>query len=196
MAEQDRDRPEVVVYGDYSCPFSYMTEALLARLRSEEGVRIEHRAFELRPAPAPLLDPKGEGLVRHWDSTVLPLARELGVEIRMPPVQPRTRKAHEAAAHAREAGQFEAMHASLYRAFFVDGADIGRIDVLVQIGEGVGLDPTGLKVALDIDQQTDRVLADQAEARARGIAAVPALLSGDRQMIGLHHYDAIRELVV
>jgi predicted DsbA family dithiol-disulfide isomerase len=90
----------------------------------------------------------------------------------------------------------EAMHASLYRAFFVDGADIGRIDVLVQIGEGVGLDPTGLKVALDIDQQTDRVLADQAEARARGIAAVPALLSGDRQMIGLHHYDAIRELVV
>lgn len=187
---------EVVVYSDYVCPFSYMAEPLLARLRAEEGVRIEHRAFELRPTPTPLLDPDDEELHELWHSTVLPLAREHGVEIRMPPVQPRTRKAHEAAAHARTAGLFQSMRAAIFQAFFVDGEDIGRVDVLVELGTAVGLDATNLKVALDIDQCTEQVLADESEARASGVAAIPALLTEDRRMVGLHPYDAVRELVL
>ncbi|MDQ3803335.1 MAG: hypothetical protein M3416_05715 [Acidobacteriota bacterium] len=49
------------------------------------------RAFELRPEPVPALDPNGEYLRRVWRSSVYPLAEWLGVTMRPPPVQPRSR---------------------------------------------------------------------------------------------------------
>lgn len=195
MGGTEGGRPRVVVFGDYTCPFSYLAEASLARLRAE-GVETEYRAFELRPAPVPRLDPASEGLRRWWEEEVFPAARALGVEIRYPPGQPRTRKAHEAAAFAREQGRFLEMHEALFRAFFVEGRDIGRIDVLVEVGRDAGFDPAGLKVALDIDRYTERVLADEEEARALGITGTPTFLVGTERVVGLHPYDVLREWVL
>jgi predicted DsbA family dithiol-disulfide isomerase len=66
------------------------------------------------------------------------------------------------------------MHAAIYHAYFLEGRDIGRIDVLVAIGTSVGLDATDLRVELDVDRWTERVEADEAEAAALGITGVPA----------------------
>lgn len=41
--------------------------------------------------------------------------------LRLPPVQPRTRLAHEAAEFARDAGRFEPMRHAPFRAFFEQG---------------------------------------------------------------------------
>jgi predicted DsbA family dithiol-disulfide isomerase len=152
--------PRLVAFSDYVCPFSYLAEPALARLPAEEGVEVEYRAFELRPAPAPLPDAGGEALAAQWRTTIEPLARALGVEARLPPVQPRSRKAHEAAKFARDRALFAEMHRALFHAFFVEGRDIGRIDVLVELGETVGLDRTELKVALDVDHLAERVSGD------------------------------------
>lgn len=188
--------PEIIVFSDYVCPFCCLAEATLSRLRREDRVEVAYRAFELRPAPLPLLDPGDEGLRRAWERVVEPLARELGVVMRLPRVQPRTRKAHEAVAFARDHGRFPAMHEALFRAFFAEGEDIGRIDVLVRLGGSVGLEPTALKVALDIDQYTERVLAEEIEAQERGVAGVPSFLIGEELRVGLQSYEALRALVV
>jgi predicted DsbA family dithiol-disulfide isomerase len=44
--------------------------------------------FELRPEPHPTLRPEGDYLRRAWQQSVYPLARRMGVEIRLPPVSP------------------------------------------------------------------------------------------------------------
>jgi predicted DsbA family dithiol-disulfide isomerase len=183
---------QLVVYSDYVCPFCYLADAVLQRLRAECPLACVHRAFELRPAPAPTGDPNEDTLVRRWSEQVEPLARELGVEIRRPAMQPRSRKAHEAVAFARAHGRFEDMHAAVFRALFVQGADIGRIDVLVRLGAALGLDRTELKVALDIDQYTDAVVAEEHAAAAAGIAVVPTLLTarGER-IVGVHTYEEL-----
>lgn len=162
-----------LVYADYVCPFCYLAEPSLARLR-HEGVNIERRAFELRPAPHPLPDLRAPSYGQVWASAVQPLADQLGVAIRLPDHAVRTRKAHEAAAFARAHDRLEAMHAAIYHAYFLEGRDIGRIDVLVAIGTSVGLDATDLRVELDVDRWTERVEADEAEAAALGITGVPA----------------------
>ena len=51
-------------------------------------------------------------------------AYERNMRLRLPPVQPRSRKAFEAACHARDGGRFDAMHLALFRGFFEDGRDI------------------------------------------------------------------------
>src|SRR5690606_26660265 len=169
FAEQEA---RVVVYCDYVSPFCYMAEPALRRLREEAGVRVEHRAFELWPAPAELPDPREQE--RNWAAVVEPLARELGMEMRYPRVQPRTRKAHETAAYAREHGRFDEVHDALYRAYFVEGLDIGRIDVLAELGARSGLDVQDLQIALGVDRYTEQVLAGEVEGLGRGVGGVPA----------------------
>jgi predicted DsbA family dithiol-disulfide isomerase len=46
--------------------------------------------------------------------------------MKLPPVQPRSRLAHEAARWAREQGCFDDYHAAVFRSFFERGEDIGR----------------------------------------------------------------------
>jgi len=182
-----------VVYCDYVSPFCYMAEPALRRLRAEAGVQVEHRAYELWPAPAALPDPREAE--REWAEVVEPLARALGVELRFPRIQPRTRKAHEAAAYARDHGRFDELHEALYRAHFVEGLDIGRIDVLAEVGARAGLDAQDLRIALSVDRYTDQVLAEELEAVRRGVRGVPAYVVGGRLIMGLQRYEDLLEQI-
>lgn len=72
------DRLSVTIFSDYVCPFCYLGLPVAARLQRElpEQVEVKWKAFELRPEPAPLLDPRGAYLARVWSEAVYPLARE------------------------------------------------------------------------------------------------------------------------
>jgi predicted DsbA family dithiol-disulfide isomerase len=86
----------IEVWSDYVCPFCYLEFSILERLQRERGqqVSVAWRAYELRPDPVPTLDPDGEYLHRVWNQSVYPMARERGLALKLPPVQPRSRKAH------------------------------------------------------------------------------------------------------
>jgi len=62
----------ISVWSDYVCPFCYLELPVLDRLQAEhaEEVEIDWRAFELRPEPAPTLDPNGDYLHRVWNQSV------------------------------------------------------------------------------------------------------------------------------
>ncbi len=94
-----------------------MAETPLAQVRQEYGLDVEWMPFELRPEPVPTLDPQGEYLRTAWTRSVYPLAARLGVEIKLPPVQPRTRLAHEAFEYARRQGRAAEMADKLFQAF-------------------------------------------------------------------------------
>ena len=177
MAE---DRVRITVWSDYVCPFCYLEEPVLERIREELGerVEVEWRAFELRPDPVPTLDPDGEYLRTTWNRAVYPMAERRGMTLRLPPVQPRSRRALEAAEFARRAGRFEEMHRALFRAFFEDGRDLDDLEVLLEVGSSAGLDPEGLRAALEEGRHTGKVIADRRLAHGIGISGVPAMLVG------------------
>jgi predicted DsbA family dithiol-disulfide isomerase len=51
--------------------------------------------------------------------------------MKLPPVQPRSRLAHEAAHWAREQGRFDDYYAAVFRCFFERGE--GRVEVLTSL---------------------------------------------------------------
>jgi predicted DsbA family dithiol-disulfide isomerase len=155
-----------------------LEEPVLERIRREYGdaVDVDWRAFELRPAPVPTLDPKGEYLRTTWDRAVYPMARERGMNLRLPPVQPRSRRALELAEFAREKGRFDEVHRALFKAFFEEGADLDDIDVLTRVGASARLDPAEARSALEEGRFREKVIDDERQAQALGISAVPAII--------------------
>jgi predicted DsbA family dithiol-disulfide isomerase len=191
----------LVLIADYVCPFCFLAETAAAALREDGRVRVEGSAFELRPPGTPLPAAEAAWIRDAWTRSVEPLAAEFGVSLVRPSLMTRTRKAHEAAAYARTRERHAAMHAAIYAAYWQHGRDIGRIDVLVEIGREVGLDPTGLRVALDIDQCTGQVEREEQLAAQLGLSAVPAWVLMDGRdgtavaadmRIGLLRYEELR----
>jgi predicted DsbA family dithiol-disulfide isomerase len=184
----------VVVFSDFTCPFSYVTEAALQRLEDEGRAAPVFAAFELFPAPAPLpLVDADEG----WPDALLALAAEAGVELRTGRVPARTRKAHEAAKLAAQKGVGREMRRALYAAHFQGGRDVGRIDVLVELAAALGLDLSEAKAVLDVDAFTAAVERDEALARRAGVEATPALIvgagPGAALLLGAHGIGALRQ---
>lgn len=168
----------VDIWSDYVCPFCYLELPLADRLTREyDGeVNLTWHAFELRPEPAPTLDPHGKYLQDIWTRSVRPLAEERSMRLRLPPIQPRSRKAFEAAMHANSIGRFAAMHAGLFRAFFEHGKDIGDVPTLLAIATTADIDTGPLQNALDRGYYTSQVLDDQRRAMELCIPGVPFLL--------------------
>lgn len=146
-------------------------------VKEDRGVEVLWRAFELRPEPIPTLDAGGDYLMKAWENSVYPLAKSLGVRMKLPPVQPRTRAAHEAAHWARSQGRFDAFHEAVFRAFFERGEDIGKIEVLTLLATQLDLDSESLRRALETHEFEQSVLEDEREARALGVSGVPAFIA-------------------
>lgn len=195
----------ITIWSDYVCPFCYLEEPVLERVRQEYGKAVElvWRAFELRPEPIPTLEPDGEYLHRVWNQVVYPMARECNMTLKLPPVQPRSRRALEMAEFAREKGCFEKAHRALFRAFFEDGRDLDNIDILVQIGAGTGLNGNDLRAALKQETYRERVIQDQQQAATLGVTSVLTAMIGlaDQSLIdaevisGAQPFDVVQTAV-
>ncbi len=165
-------------------------------VKAETDVEIIWRAFELRPEPVPTLDPRGDYLQRAWSSSVYPLAERLGITMKLPPVQPRTRLAHQAAHWARSQERFDDYHAGIFRAFFERGEDIGDLKVLVALAANLGLDGDWLQRALTNREFEASVMEDEREAAVIGVSGVPAFVANRKAALsGVQPVENLKNLV-
>ena len=200
--------PKVIIdiWSDYVCPFCYLEMPIADQLQThfEEDLLIEWHAFELRPDLVPTLDPDGEYLHRIWGQSVHPMAENRGMTLKLPPVQPRSRKAFEATEFACDQDMGNLMHRAIFYSFFEEGRNIGSVDVLVDIGSNIGLDADQLQAALASNLYAARVLKDEALAAQLGISAVPAMLlrradepkENATKIAGAVPYEQIRDVVI
>lgn len=159
-------------------------------------MEIVWRAFELRPDPVPKRDPNGEYLIRVWRDSVYPLAEQLGVTMRLPPIQPRSRRAHEAAKWAQTQDRFDDLNDAIFRSFFERGEDIESVDVLTGLARQLRMDDSGLRTAIENKQFEADVIADENEATQLGLHAVPAFVANRRiALSGVQSSTALSQLV-
>jgi predicted DsbA family dithiol-disulfide isomerase len=119
---------------------------------------------------------------------VRPLARQLGVPTTLPPVspQPHTHLAFEGYQYAREHGQGHDYNHRVLTAFFVEGHDIGQIDVLTKRAGEVGLNEEEFEEALRTRKY--RHAHQQALRHAyegAGVTGVPMFVIGSQVLTGL-----------
>lgn len=121
-------------------------------------------------------------------------AAALGLTLGPPASPPDPHLALQAAEFARDCGaaEFARFHRLLFRAVFEQGRDIAAGDVLLELGEQVGLDREGLGAALE-DGRYEAALRDVEEEAARyAIDATPTLLVGRYKLVGAAPLDVLR----
>jgi predicted DsbA family dithiol-disulfide isomerase len=174
--------PRLLLYHDFGSVFCRLALVVARDAATAAGLELETSPVELHPAPTPL--PAVADLAADLDAA-RPFARTLGVPLHLPPLVPRTQKAHEAVAHARQHGRALDMAEAIYDAVWHRGLDTARLDVLAGLGAAIGLDPGPLHVDLGTDAWADDVARAQRDADAARIAALPTYRLDDRLLHGL-----------
>ena len=154
--------------------------------------------FELRPEPHPTLRPEGDYLQQAWHRSVYPIARQMGVPIKLPQVspQPHTHLAFEGFQFAKEHGQGNEYNHRVLQAFFADGQDIGQIDVLSKLALEIGLDVHGFSEALRTRKYREahqRALRHAYEEA--GVTGVPMFVIGNEVLTGLQDKQTIETVI-
>jgi predicted DsbA family dithiol-disulfide isomerase len=170
---------EVRFYYDIVCPYSYMESHVVEQAEDAERASVTWLPFELRPAPRPLLDPRGDHLRVDWTRTVYGRAQALGVEIHLPRFQPRSTLPLAACLWADAEGGLRRFRRALYEAFFCEGRDISADAEIARAARLAGLDVDGAIAAAYSPEQIARVGEIRAQALDADVRGVPSVLTSD-----------------
>jgi predicted DsbA family dithiol-disulfide isomerase len=166
-------------YYDVVCPYSYLESPELEAAEDAGTVEVEWLPFELRPAPKPLLEVRGDHLRTDWTQHVYRRALERGIEIHLPRYQPRSTLPLAACLWAGEQGRLRPFKHALYEAFFCEGLDIATDAEIARAAERAGLVPSDAVVAAYSSARFERLREIRGIGEAAGIRGVPSLLTAD-----------------
>jgi len=177
----------ITVYSDVICPWCYVGKRRLEAAVAEPGmpapIRLAWRPFELNPdMPAEGVERKvyrarkfGAARGTALDARMLATGREVGIAFQFERMErtPNTRLAHRLIWEADRQGRQEAVVDRLFAAYFEQGLDIGRADVLAGIAAAAGLEASGTSRALADAESLEAVSSLERQGYAMGIQGVP-----------------------
>lgn len=182
--------PEIsvdVIY-DTVCPWCYIGKRRLEQalaMRPGARVRVRWRAFLINPdMPEGGLE-RGAHLARKFGGAararrVYAAVAEAGLAARIDFAfdrierTPNAVNSHRTVYFAERAGLADAAVESVFSAFFLEGRDIGDIDVLVEAGARAGLDAGALGAYLRGGGDVDRVRGENTRAHRLGVNGAPS----------------------
>jgi|TARA_B100000959_G_scaffold247135_1_gene273171 predicted DsbA family dithiol-disulfide isomerase len=89
----------------------------------------------------------------------------------------------------------EAIHDALYRAYFVDGVNVGDVEALLKVAAATGLDVEVTREVLESRSFSDAVDEDWAKSRQYGVTGVPTFIAGRQGVVGAQPYEALEQLL-
>ena len=115
------------------------------------------------------------GSPNHSYARVEAVGRSVGIPFAFDKirVQPNTVNAHRLLHYADQQGRQDEVSEVLFRAYFIEGANLTDISTLADIGERGGLERSALAAYLASDADRELVQAADVDARSGGINGVP-----------------------
>jgi len=180
-------RPELLasVFTDYICPFCYIGDLRLDRLREHFDLKINWCFLEIHPDTPETGMPVRElgyppQLWRRMQDNLAAMGREEGVHIREHDFTTSSHRALLLAEAAKEAGAgvFYRLHRRLFEAFFVEGRNIGDAQVLRALAAECGMPDSGVERAWSEAYYEQQLQRYHAGARDLGVRATPTIFFG------------------
>ncbi|MGH6609135.1 MAG: DsbA family oxidoreductase [Burkholderiaceae bacterium] len=193
----DKSSLSVDIISDVVCPWCYIgkrkLEVAFAQRADAEPAAVRWLAFQLNPdIPAEGVDRRsylerkfgGPERAKQIYARVKAAGDEVGIAFDFDRIkrQPNTVNAHRLLAWAQETNSAasDALVERLFRAYFVEGADIGEIDTLANLAGDAGFDAAEARAWLASDSGRAEVQAEERHARALGVSGVPFFVFNQR----------------
>ncbi|UYV39229.1 DsbA family oxidoreductase [Rhodobacteraceae bacterium D3-12] len=185
------------IISDPICPWCFIGKTLLDRAlekRPEHPFVIEWHPFQLNPEmPAEGMDRRAyleakfggaEGAMRAY-SPIMEKAKEIGLDIEFDKIArtPNTMDAHRLIHWAGIEGRQAFVVASLFKAYFQEGRDIGDNDTLGDIADSADLDAAVILKLLQSDADLEAIRERDAHSRAMGVNSVPTFIVGSQHAV-------------
>jgi predicted DsbA family dithiol-disulfide isomerase len=185
------------IFSDPVCPWCLIGKAQLDRAleaRPDHPFTIRWHPFQLNPDlpregadRRAYLEAKFGGRERAVQvyARVMEAAERAGVTINLDRIerQPNTLDAHRLIHWAGIEGRQSLVKDALLRAYFRDGRDIGDLATLAAIAGEAGMDARVVARLLATDADRDDIVAREADARKKGVRAVPTFLVDRRYVL-------------
>ncbi|WCK52989.1 DsbA family oxidoreductase [Aneurinibacillus sp. Ricciae_BoGa-3] len=187
---------KLIVYSDFICPFCYIGKVNAERLSNKyPDLEIEWREFELHPEGQP--DPNSSYMQQAQES-LNRLAQKYDIQMKtdvLTTVTSESRKALMGLEFAKEYGKTNEYHEAVFKAYWVDGQDIGDLDVLVNIASTIGLDGEKFRTAIKQEVYLPQVLRSIEDARQLGVTGVPTFIYGEYMSVGAQPVSMLERLI-
>lgn len=106
-----------------------------------------------------------------------------------------SRLAQELAKWGEGTPKSEDLNTALYQVYFVDGRNVGEVEVLLDVVERVGLPVDEARDVLEKRTMRPTVDADWEYARSIGVTAVPTFAVGLTGVVGAQPYEQLAALL-
>lgn len=173
----------------------------MADLKQKFDISVRWRAFPLHPEVPPdgmtLVEmfqgyPMDiDGMIRRLKKT----ADELGLPFSERTETFNTRLAQELGLWADERGAGETFHMAAFRAYFVDGRNLFKMPVLLDLAATAGLPVDEAEDVVTSRRFREAVDKDWEDARKSLITAVPSFLMGGDRLVGAQPYELLENMV-
>jgi predicted DsbA family dithiol-disulfide isomerase len=203
-------RLAIEIVFDFVCPWCYLGVKRLTRLldrRRDLAVELVWRPFLLNPdmprtgmARADYMIRKfgAEDRARRLYASIAELGAAEGIGFNFAAIRrtPSSVDAHRLIKYAGRFGMADALVEAIFKAHFVDGADIGSLPVLLYLARTLGLDDSGAEAFLTAAEGAEFVHAENLHAHRLGINGVPCfLIDGEHAIAGAQESEVLERLI-
>jgi predicted DsbA family dithiol-disulfide isomerase len=183
---------QIDIVSDTVCPWCFIGKRRLEAALAERGpdappVAIAWRPYQLNPdMPADGVDRRayleakfgGPERAKAIYDRVRRVGAGVGIDFQFDriPRTPNTIASHRLVHRAGRHGRQDAVVEALFRAYFLEGRDIGSVDTLVEVAAAAGLPAEDIRAYLASDEDAELVRGFDAQARGMGIEGVPCFI--------------------
>ena len=185
------------IMSDPICPWCYIGKANLDRaldMRPDHPFQITWHPFQLNPdmpragmGRREYLETKfgGKAAAVQAYAPVVEHAEKAGLTLNLDAIQktPNTLDAHRLIYWAGIEEKQTAVVDALFRAYFIEGRDIGDKDVLADVADMSGLDASVVLRLLATDEDQKEIIDRDAAARGMGVTSVPTFIVASQHAV-------------
>jgi predicted DsbA family dithiol-disulfide isomerase len=182
---------KVTVFSDYICPFCYIGELRLNRLRKSFDLRVNWCAIEIHPGTSVEGQPiESLGYDSERWRTMMASLEEMaaaeGVTLKEHDFTTNSRSALLLAEAAKGLGRdiFYRLHSALFEAFFVEGRNIGDRAILEVLASEAGMSDSQVAAAWNGSEASEKLAQYRQAALDLGVRATPTFFIGEQRLDG------------
>lgn len=182
---------DVKLFFNFRSPYCYLASKTLWPIVDDFNTNLIWRpvsGWDLRSSPD-----RAKSKMPLARQDIARFARRLGIPLTPPPVTTDPTLAGAGSLLAEDKGLLRPYIIEVMRKEWAEGQDIGNPDILLEVGENIGLDRTELSAAFNNVNNIDKLHCNAAEAAQIGVIGVPTFVVGEQIFWGQDRIDFVLE---